>query len=154
LNQEPNKFISNEILWNKIRKDDCKKRELKTTYRLIVSIAASVVIIFSIGLWVNITKTKSKDLLADSYSNPKEAYKVAHKYLGLVSSRLSVAYDKIKPIEKLSVPSEIIDSFENLDRSIRQMDQLKILSKSTLRVEKFSVVTDYLKINDNFQPVK
>lgn len=154
LNNESYELIPNEIIWNRIRKDDRKKRKLTYTYRVIASLAASIVIIFSISLWFNITKTESNNLLADSYSNPKEAYKVAQKYLGIASSSLSIAYDEIKPIEKLTVPSEMIVSFENLDKSIIQMDQLKILSKSATRVEKFSVFTDYLKLNDNFQPLK
>lgn len=153
-NQESNAILPNDILWNKIKAEDVKRKRRGNTIKIISSAAASILVIFSISLWYQVSQHEVKKFASDTYSNPKEAYMVAQKYLGLVSNKLSYACAEMKPIEKLSIPTEAMKSFNELNQGFQHLNQLNNLEKPTKRLKQFSIIADYIVIDDKIQTTK
>ncbi|MHC1704630.1 MAG: hypothetical protein AB9846_12040 [Tenuifilaceae bacterium] len=154
LNQKNDSFISNEKLWKGIQKNENKKQKQVRIIKFFYSAAASIIIIFSLSLWYLLYEPTKTNIVADTYSNPEEAYKVARKYLGFVSSNLSNAYTEIKSIEKLEIPSEVMQSFNKINESFDQLSQFNKLRESTIKMEKISAISDYINITDESQTIK
>lgn len=142
-------LFPNSELWDVIRQNELKQSKFRKTVRLVASIAASVLIILSIGIGYYLTSEKQALVATDTYSNPEEAYKVVQKYLGFASTRLSYAYTEIKPIEKLSIPVDALNSFSDIDEKIQHLNNLNKLNSTSKELERFSRLNDILRINDN-----
>lgn len=142
-------LFPNSELWDVIRQNELKQSKFRKTVRLVASIAASVLIILSIGIGYYLTSEKQALVATDTYSNPEEAYKVVQKYLGFASTRLSYAYTEIKPIEKLSIPVDALNSFSDIDEKIQHLNNLNKLNCTSKELERFSRLNDILRINDN-----
>jgi len=154
LNQKDDGFISNEKLWEGIRINEIKKQKQVKVIKFFYSAAASIIIIFSLSLWYLLYEPTKTNIVADTYSNPEEAYRVARKYLGFVSNNLSNVYTEIKSIEKLSIPSDAMQSFNKIDESFDQLSRLNKLRESTTKMGKISVISDYINITDESQTIK
>jgi len=140
-------FPTNEI-WERIKNQDKKDRKRRKRIRAISSIAASILIVLSIGIWSFYPTTPDKQL-TDSYSNPEDAYKAVQKYLGFVSSRLSYAYMEMKPIEKLSIPSEAMQPFSSIDQSFQRLKLFNRIGVTTRELERFSTISDIIAVDNN-----
>ena len=152
LSQDVNLMIPNDLLWNHIKEKEKKSKiKLKSIWTL-TGIAASLLICISIGTWIYISESNHDKFLAqDSYKNPKDAYRIVQKYLGLVSNKLATAYNEMKPIEKLALPSESIQNIKMLHYGIIQLDRFNKIEETTKKVEKLSILTDYMDINNKFE---
>jgi len=141
-------FPTNEI-WEKLRTADEQANRRRKTIRLSLSIAASVVIVFSLSLGYTFLTMKQNKLIADSYKNPEEAYRAVQKYLGLVSSKLSYAYTEMQPIEKLSIPNEAMQSFSSINENFQYLNRLETMGTATRELERFSIISDILVDDKN-----
>lgn len=75
-------------------------RHLSKPLRWVISIAASILIILSAGIFAYFENNSNKnEMLVDTYSNPEEAYLETQKTLLLVSGKLNKG---IKQIEKVN----------------------------------------------------
>ncbi len=146
--EEVNLYPNNE-LWDKIKQNELKQAKFRKTIRLVSSIAASLMIVLSLGIGYYITSVKQNELAADTYSNPEEAYKAVQKYLGFASNKLSYAYTEIKPIEKLVIPSEAIKSFSDMDKNFERLKDFEKLNSSTQELKRFSILNDIIRVDDN-----
>jgi len=154
LNQDTNSFVNNDLLWTSIREEEKKHQNRKKIIYQITSIAASVIIVLSIGLWYNVSFQNKQKITADTYNNPEIAYRVAQKYLGMVSRNLTIAYAEIKPIEKFSIPLEAVKSFRSINSNFEYLNQFDKLGESSRKIEKFSEIDSYIKLNDSSQTIK
>jgi hypothetical protein len=136
-------------IWEKIKQSETSSNRYKALIRMASSIAASIIILISIGTWYYISSDTHNKLATDTYSNPKDAYKTVQKYLGFTSSKLSYAYQGIKPIEKLAIPGEAIKPFEDIDKNIMRLNQLNRLNKTSKEMEHLSIITDIIKVDKN-----
>jgi len=140
-------FPTNEI-WEKIKAHEKREHKRRKSIRILSSIAASILVVFSLSVWYFYPMKQNK-LLTDSYSNPEEAYKAVQKYLGLVSTKLSYAYTEMKPIEKLSIPSETMQSFSSINKSFQRLKQLDRIGATTHELERFSIISDLIVVDKN-----
>lgn len=147
--QEDVSFYPTNELWDKIRQNESKQHRFRKTVRLVSSIAASLLIVVSLGIGFYISSEKSSNMAIDTYSNPEDAYKAVQKYLGFASNKLSYAYTEIKPLEKLSIPSDAIQPFSDIDKNLQRLNQLNRLKSTTQKLEHFSVITDFINVNEN-----
>jgi hypothetical protein len=136
-------------IWIKIRASEEKVDLRRKAIRFYTSIAASILVIISLSIGYNLYTTKHDHLTADTFKNPEEAYKVVQKYLGLVSTKLSYAYIEMKNIEKLSIPSETMQSFSEIDINIQRLSLLDKLGSSSHEIERFSILSDIFLIEKN-----
>ncbi len=147
--QEEISFYPNNELWAIIKQDEIKQNRFRKKIRLVSSIAASLLIVLSVGIGYHITSTKKNLLATDTYSNPEEAYKVVQKYLGFASSKLSYAYTEIKPIEKLSIPTDAIKSFSAINKNLECIERLEKLNATSQELERFSILNEIIHVDDN-----
>lgn len=136
-------------IWEKIKQNENTHSRYRSFIGIASSVAASLVILISVGTWYYITSEKHNALTVDTYSNPEEAYKAVQKYLGFTSSKLSHAYQGIKPIEKLAIPGQAIKPFEVIDKNIMRLNPLNRLSKTSKEMERLSIITDIMKVERN-----
>ena len=139
----------NNELWDVIRQSEMKQTHFRKTIRLVSTIAASLLITLSVGIGYFLTSEKKNFMATDTYSNPEEAYKAVQKYLGFASTKLSYAYTEIKPIEKLSIPSDALNSFYDIDKNFHRLNGLKKLNHASKELERFSRLNDIIRINEN-----
>ncbi len=93
--EENNKQITPTVL---------PKEQISKSWRWVISIAASILIVLSAGIFAYFENKTNKDqMLVDTFSNPEEAYIETQKTLLLVSSKLNKG---IKQVEKVN---DIID---------------------------------------------
>lgn len=135
-------------LWNKIKENEWKQRKNRRVVTAISSIAASLVILISIGTWYY-TSEKGNGLVHDTYSNPEDAYKAVQKYLGFVSNKLTYAYTEIKPIEKLAIPAEAMQPFNEINRNFERLNQINKINTTKSKLERFSIFSEIVKVNKN-----
>lgn len=148
-NQNDNlEFLSNNEFWDAIHENESKRFRIKSTILLASSIAASLIILVSVGLSIYFTSEKRNNIAIDTYSNPEEAYKVVQKYLGFTSKKLSYAYTEMKPMEMLSVPSEAIKPFSEIDKNLNRLNALDRINSTSRRLENISVFSNYINVND------
>ncbi|NVO09521.1 MAG: hypothetical protein HXX16_06125 [Bacteroidales bacterium] len=140
-------FPENEI-WSKILVTEKKKRNQRKTIQILSSVAASILIVFSFSIWYSYP-TKHVETLTDTYSNPHEAYKAVQKYLGLVSTKLAYAYTEIRPIGKLAIPVEAMQSFSAIDKNVKRLQQFRILEGSAHELKRFSIISDIVIVDKN-----
>lgn len=142
-------YFANNELWEAIRANESKRLSLKRTILIATSVAASIIILISVGLSFYYTQEKKHSLaVVDTYSNPEEAYRAVQKYLGFASKKLSYAYTEIKPIELLSVPSEAMKPFSEIDKNINRLNALDRINSTSKRLENISVFSNYINVND------
>ena len=139
---------ANEI-WAKIKRNEIQQNRFKRGIRIVSSAAASLIILISIGTWYYLSSEKQSNIATDTFTNPEEAYKVVQKYLGLASSKLSYAYTEIKPIEKLAIPSEALQSFSEIEKKMQPLNQLNRIESTSRKLEHFSIITDLLEVDKN-----
>lgn len=139
---------TNEI-WDKIKQNEIKQNRFKKVIRIASSAAASLLIVISVTAWYYLSSEQHNALATDTYSNPEEAYKVVQKYLGLASKTLSYAYTEIKPIEKLTIPSEALEPFSDIDKNLQRLKQLNKINSTTQQLEHFSIITDLMVADKN-----
>lgn len=148
-NQDENlDYFPNNELWDTIKKNDAKQNSIKRVIRIASSIAASLIILLSIGLGLYYSSEKSENLVADTYSSPEEAYKAVQKYLGFTSKKLSYAYTEMKPFEMLSAPSEAMKPFSEIDKTFNRLNALDRINSTTKRLENISIFSNYINVND------
>ena len=136
-------------------KESERKLQKRSYYiKLVTSVAASVVLIVSISFWYSINQQHKNVYAKDTFTDPKEAYLVAQKYLGLVSSKLSYACAEIKPIEKLGIPSKLIKPIDCINQEIYHLNQLNSIQKSASLLEQFSVFSDYINVDSKVETKK
>ncbi len=140
-------FPNNE-LWKAIRESESKRLRLKRTILFASSVAASIIILLSVGLSFYFIPEKKEDLAVDTYSNPEEAYKAVQKYLGFTSKKLSIAYTEMKPMEMLSVPSEAMKPFSEIDKNFNRLNALDRINSTSRQLENISVFSNYINVND------
>lgn len=141
-------FPNNE-LWDKIKQNESKHNRYRKTVRLISSLAASLLIMISLGIGFYLSFEKKSIIVADTFSNPEDAYKAVQKYLGFTSTKLSYAYTEIKPIEKLSIPCDAIQPFSDIDKNLQRLNHLNRLKSTSQKLERFSIITDFIKVDEN-----
>ncbi len=141
-------FLSDDEIWESIRESESKRLRLKRTILFVSSVAASIIILISVGLSIYFTPEKKENLALDTYSNPEEAYKAVQKYLGFTSKKLSYAYTEIKPIEMLSMPSEAMKPFSEIDKNINRLNALDRINSTSKRLENISVFSNYINVSD------
>lgn len=146
--KEYNAILPHEILWSKIKEEDKKNKRKGRAFKIISSAAASILVIFSVSLWYHISQKEINKFTTDTYSDPQEAYRVAQKYLGLVSNKLSYAYVEMKPIEKIDYATGIMQQFRGIDHGFRYLNHLNDFEKSTKNLTQLSVISDYLIVDD------
>lgn len=74
-----------------------KSKARKITWKWIGSIAASVAIIVSLGIyWTSIDNSNEIPLYVDTYSNPEDAYVQTQKVLLLASNKLNKGFDQLE----------------------------------------------------------
>jgi len=139
----------NNELWDLIKQNELKQNKFRKTIRLVSSIAASLLIILSLGIGYYLTSAKQDLMATDTYSNPEDAYKAVQKYLGFASSKLSIAYTEIKPIEKLAIPSKAISSFSDIDKNLERLKGFEKLNSSTQELKRFSILNDIIRVDNN-----
>jgi len=149
VNQDEILVLPTREIWDKIAAFEKKKSKRSKTVRAISSIAASILVVFSLSVWYYTYSTKHEKFVSDSYSNPEEAYKAVQKYLGLVSTKLSYAYTELKPIEKLSIPCETIQSFSRIEENFQRLKQLDKIGTTTREFERFSIISDLIVVDKN-----
>ncbi len=148
-NQDDNlEFLPNNELWEAIHVNESKRFRLKQTILFASSIAASLIILVSVGLSIYFTSEKRDNIAVDTYSNPEEAYKAVQKYLGFTSKKLSYAYTEMKPMEMLSVPSEAMKPFSEIDKNFNRLNALDRINSTSRRLENISVFSNYINVND------
>ena len=148
-NDENLEIIPNNEIWDNIRKAERKEVEWKRNIRWISSIAASILLVISITVGYNYHNSKQRQFATDTFKNPDEAYKAVQKYLGLVSNKLSYAYTGMKPIEKLAIPGETMQSFSTIDDNLLKLRQLDLLNSSAREIEHFSIISDFFDVDKN-----
>ena len=146
--EEVSLFPANEI-WAKIKQNEYKKKNNWRVIGVVSSIAASLLILISVGTWYFWLPVKQVTFGSDTYSNPKEAYMVVQKYLGFASSKLSYAYTEIKPIEKLTIPSEAMQPFLDIEKNLQRLNQLNRINSTTRKLEHFSIITELMEADKN-----
>lgn len=67
--------------------------------RRIASIAASILIVLSIGIYYHFNKADSQTI-ADTYTNPEDAYMETEKALLFVSTKLNKGFDQVESAQK------------------------------------------------------
>lgn len=148
-NQDKNPtFNSNSEIWDAINKKGETQKHFRRTIRYAVSAAAVLIILISIGLSFYFTSGERSRLATDTYSNPEEAYKAVQKYLGFTSKKLSYAYTEMKPIEMLSVPSNAIRPFSEIDKNLNRLNELQRINSASKRLANFSIFSNYIDVND------
>lgn len=140
-------FPSDEI-WKKIKDKERAEQKQRKSIKIISSIVASIIVVLSIGV-LCFYPVNQENRLTDSYSNPEDAYKAVQKYLGFVSSRLSYAYMEMKPIEKLSIPSEAMQPFSSIDQSFQRLKLFNRIGVTTRELECFSTISDIIVVDNN-----
>jgi len=136
-------------LWNKINEHAKKKKNSRRTIRVITSMAASLLVLFTFSTWYFISSKKQSNLTYDTCSNPEEAYRIAQKYLGFASHKLSYAYNEIKPIRNLAIPSEAMQPFSEINKNLEHLNQLETINKSTSSLEHLAVFNDIVNVDKN-----
>ena len=63
-------FMSNNELWERINQNKTKQIDIKRTIRIATSIAASLLIIFSVGLAIYFSANSKVELAKDTFTNP------------------------------------------------------------------------------------
>lgn len=147
--QEEISLFPNNELWNVIKQHESKHNRYRKTVRLISTIAASLLIMVSLGIGFYLSTEKQSSIAKDTFSNPQDAYKAVQKYLGFTSTKLSYAYTEIKPIEKLSIPCDAIQPFSDIDKNLQRLNHLNRLKSSSQKLERFSIITDFIKVDEN-----
>lgn len=141
--------LTNE-LWDKIKQNELTQSRFRLTIRMASSIAASILILISLGVGYYLASYSPKDILVlDTYSNPEEAYKVVQKYLGFASTKLTYAYNEIKPIERLKIPSEAIISFSEIDENFNRLNGLDKLNLTSQELKRFSKFNEIIRVDEN-----
>jgi len=136
-------------LWNKIKGGEKKQKGNRNVIRVVSSVAASLILLFTVFAWYYTSSRKHNELVLDTCSNPEEAYRIAQKYLGLASNKLSYAYNEIKPIENLAIPSKAMQPFSEINKNLEPLNQLKTLNKSTSSLEHLAVFDEIVNIDKN-----
>lgn len=140
----------NELLWQRIHGKPQKAWLSIGGVRRFVAYAASITITITLSIWAyNRYLSPTKPRLTDTYQNPAEAYSVAMKYLGFVSSKLAVASDQIIPLERIEVPSAALSAFNRLDWGIRPVEYFNRLGEPVRGIEDFSILSDFIVNNNN-----
>jgi hypothetical protein len=142
-------FIPNSEIWESINLFEVQKARRRKNIRLFMSTAASLLLIFSLGIGYNIYSSKKNMLPSDTYKSPEEAYKTVQKYLGLVSSKLSYAYTEMRPMEKLSIPGETMQSFIQIDNNFQKLKQLDRFSTATREIVHLSIISEVVAVENN-----
>jgi hypothetical protein len=140
----------NELLWQRIHGKPQNAWLSIGGVRRFVAYAASITIAITIGIWAyNRYFSPANPRLTDTYQDPAEAYSVAMKYLGFVSSKLAVASNQMKPLERIGVPEAALSALNHLDRGIRPVEYFDMLGEPVRRIEDFSTLTGFIVNNNN-----
>lgn len=75
-----------------------KEKKKTTLWKKAAGIAASIVIILSVGVFLH--QDKNERILADTYETPEEAYEETEKELLLVSLKLNKGFGQLEKAEK------------------------------------------------------
>lgn len=142
-------FLPEDELWNKINEHEKKQKSSRRAIRIITSIAASLLILFTISTWYYLSSKKQNEFTYDTCSNPEEAYRVAQKYLGFVSNKLSYAYKEIKPIRNLAVPGDAMQPFSKINKNLEHLNKLETINKPANSLEHLAVFDDIVNIDKN-----
>ena len=148
-NDEDLEIIPNNEIWDSIRKAERKEVEWKRKIQWISSIAASILLVISVTVGYNYYNAKQGQLSSDTYKTPEEAYKAVQKYLGLVSNKLSYAYNEMKPIEMLTIPSNSMQSFSTINDNLLKLKQLDKINSPIREIEHFSIISDFFVVDKN-----
>jgi hypothetical protein len=141
-------FIPNKEIWEGINRSETKRKRFIKIIRISSSAAASLVLVI-ICSWYLTSNDKHKNLTKDTYSNPTEAYQAVQKYLGFTSSKLAMAYHEVKPIERLILPCDAMQSLMKFDKNMQYLNQLDRINTSTKELGRFSMIIDMLKPDNN-----
>ncbi|RPH27721.1 MAG: hypothetical protein EHM93_19095 [Bacteroidales bacterium] len=147
--QEDYTLYPNNELWDKIQQNDSKQNKYKRIIRVVSSVAASILIVVAFGIGYHLSSSKHDLMVTDTYSNPEDAYKAVQKYLGFTSMKLSYAFTELKPIEKLTIPSEAIQPFSYIDKNLQRLNHLERLNSTSQKLKQLSVITDFIQVDDN-----
>ncbi|MEN9918609.1 MAG: hypothetical protein RL662_1045 [Bacteroidota bacterium] len=74
-----------------------KKRSLLVGWKSITGIAASIIILLSLGIYSSISKDEP---LTDTYTNEEQAYIETQKTLLYVANKLNKGFDEVEIVEK------------------------------------------------------
>ncbi|MBN1988637.1 MAG: hypothetical protein JW783_04535 [Bacteroidales bacterium] len=134
-------------------KQQRKPKTLIRLYATIGGVAAALAILFggySIYLATE-TEVKNTALLADTYSNPHEAYEATRDVLALFSAGLSSGSKELSRLEKVSIPSNAAVSVSSINEEISYLSNLSALSNSVSSLNRY---TAYFKYFSHEEPEK
>lgn len=93
-----------------------KKRLLTDSWKLMSSIAASIVIVLCIALSFNKIKHNTEEVaMQDTFSNTEDAYKETQKVMLLVSAKLNKGSDQLENLQKNINKANKIISKNNIE---------------------------------------
>jgi len=142
-------ILTEHELWRNIKSYEKKKKVNRSVIRVIYTLAASLLVLFTILAWYYTSSRKQNEIVQDTFTNPEEAYRIAQKYLGFASHKLSYAYNEIKPIRNIAIPSKAMLPFSKINKNLEHLNQLETINKSTSRLEYLTVFNDIVNVDKN-----
>jgi hypothetical protein len=133
-------------IWRKIKQSEVRQNRIKKLIRVTTSVAASLIII-SACTWYYYSSSNHNNLAKDTYTNPEDAYRIVQKYLGFTSSKLSIAYNEMKPIEKLAIPGYLMAPLTDINNDLQPLNLFNRLNSATKKLEHLSVITNLLELD-------
>jgi hypothetical protein len=91
-----------------------------------ISIAATMLLIMGIGWFI--TNKSKESLMADTYSDPYEAYYETQRLLLKISSNMNKAYVHMQPIAKLEMPSKALEPLNEISKQIEIINRFESLT--------------------------
>lgn len=142
--QSENSFsIDNEVIWEKINSIQTKRKRVIRQIYLVSSIAASMLIILTLGFFLIRNKNQTKSpYFTETYTDPQAAYAATQKYLSMISSKLAYAYTEIQPIEIIDLPVKAVNSLSNFDKGMNCLNKISTVYYYEDKLKYFSVFND------------
>ena len=89
--------------------------------------AASVVILLGLAWFLSNRTTET--MMVDTYDDPYVALQETQRVLALVGSKINRVQNEMRSLDKLNLPTQILEPVSDFSRNIQQLEKLKAIEK-------------------------
>lgn len=123
-------LIEQEMLQTINRFDKSRKKQKSKNFKIYLAWAAAASIIVAIvTTWFVIQESTVSNQVVDTYTDPYIAMQETQRILILVGSKINVAQNEMKPLDRFKVPVELLQPMNELPKNLEHIINVKLIDK-------------------------
>ena len=123
-------LIEQEMLHTINRFDKLHKKQKEKKFKIYSAWAAAAsIIVVIVTTWFVIQDSTVSNQVVDTYADPYIAMQETQRVLALVGSKINVARNEMKSLDKFKMPVELLQPMNELPKNLQHIINIKLIDK-------------------------